>query len=193
MKRYGYLIEKVIDKDNLSNAFDAVLQGKKRNRTTRYFKRNKYHILDSIADEIEIDNYSPSGFHEFSIIEHEKERTIQSLPFRDRIALHAIMNVLGDIFNNMLIRDTYSSLPNRGIHDGLNRVKKALRNREGTKYCLKIDLRKFYHSVDQIILIDMLKRKIKDARMINTLERIIRKYDKGLPIGFHSSQLLGNF
>lgn len=193
MKRYGFLIEKVIDKDNLSNAFDAVLQGKKRNRTTRYFKRNKYQILDSIADEIEIDNYSPSGFHEFSIIEHEKERTIQSLPFRDRIALHAIMNVLGDIFNNMLIRDTYSSLPNRGIHDGLNRVKKALLNREGTKYCLKIDLRKFYHSVDQVILIDMLKRKIKDARMINTLERIIRKYDKGLPIGFHSSQLLGNF
>lgn len=193
MKRYGYLIEKVIDKDNLSNAFDAVLQGKKRNRTTRYFKRNKDQILSTIADEIEIDVYTPSGFTEFSIVEHNKERTIQSLPFRDRIALHAIMNVLAEIFNKMLIRDTYSSLPDRGIHDGLNRIKKALRNREGTKYCLKIDLKKFYHSVDQDILIGMLKNKIKDARMINTLERIIRSYEVGLPIGFHSSQLLGNF
>ena len=59
---------------------------------------------------------------------------------------------------------------------------------------LEIDLKKFYHSVDQDVLIEMLCSKIKDARMLDTLVRIIRSYtDGGLPIGYHSSQLLGNF
>ena len=127
------------------------------------------------------------------MVEHGKARDIQSLPFRDRIALHAIMSVLDELFRPMLIRDTYASISGRGIHDGLGRVRKALRDRQGTAYCLKFDLKKFYPSVDQGLLVEMLGRKIKDERMMNTLRRIIHGFDEGLPIGFHSSQQLGNF
>ncbi|KAA6339864.1 Group II intron-encoded protein LtrA [termite gut metagenome] len=195
MKRCGYLIESVIAEDNLLDAFKAVMRGKKRSRTTCHYKKHRAEVLRRLAGEIEQDIYTPAGYREFTVNETGKERIIQSLNFRDRIAIHAIMNVLyGRIFKGMMIRDTYSSLPDRGIHDGLRRVRTALKDVPGTAYCLKFDLKKFYHSVDQQVLIGMLSAKIKDRRMLATLVRIIQSYPQnGLPIGYHSSQLLGNF
>lgn len=193
MKRYGYLIEQVVEESNLLEAFRMVMRGKKRTRTVRLFKKNRDAILAEIADEIRSGRYAPSGFHEFEVVENGKTREIQSLPFKDRIALHAIMSVLGKVLGGMLIRDTYASLPNRGIHDGLNRIRMALKDRPNTRYCLKLDIKKFYHSIDQDVLIERLHRKIKDEMMMQTLVRIIRSYGPGLAIGYHSSQLLGNF
>lgn len=193
MKRYGFLIEQVIEESNLIDAFDTVMRGKKRTRTVCYIKKNKEKLLSELAVEIKAGKYVPAAYREFEVFEHGKVREIQSLPFKDRIALHAIMNVLGKVFSRMLIRDTFASLPNRGIHDGLHRVMKGLKDVAGTKYCLKIDLKKFYHSVDQNVLIELLGRKIKDSRLLNILVGIIRSYNTGLPIGYHSSQLFGNF
>lgn len=193
MKRYGYLIEQVVDESNLQEAFRMVMRGKKRTRTVRLFKKNRDAILADLAEEIRSGRYAPSGFREFEVVENGKVREIQSLPFKDRIALHAIMSVLGKTLGGMLIRDTYASLPNRGIHDGLNRIRKALKDRPNTRYCLKLDIKKFYHSIDQDVLIERLRRKIKDETMMQTLVRIIRSYGPGLAIGYHSSQLLGNF
>lgn len=193
MKRYGYLIEQVVEESNLQEAFRMVMRGKKRTRTVRLFKKNRDAILAEIADEIRSGRYAPSGFREFEVVENGKTREIQSLPFKDRIALHAIMSVLGKTLGGMLIRDTYASLPNRGIHDGLNRVRRALKDRSNTRYCLKLDIKKFYHSIDQDVLIERLRRKIKDETMMQTLVRIIHSYGPGLAIGYHSSQLLGNF
>lgn len=193
MKRYGYLIEQVIEESNLIDAFDAVMRGKKRTRIVRYLIKHQDSLLAELTEEIKAGTYEPSGYREFEVVEHGKVREIQSLPFKDRIALHAIMNILGKVFSGMLIRDTYASIPGRGIHDGLNRVRKALKNETDTVYCLKIDLRKYYHSVDQDVLITMLHTKIKDSRLMEILVRIIHSYDTGLPIGYHSSQLLGNF
>lgn len=193
MKRYGFLIEQVIEESNLADAFDAVMRGKKRTRTVRHLIKHRDSLLSELAEEIKAGTYKPTGYREFEVVEHGKVREIQSLPFKDRIALHAIMNILGRVFGGMLIRDTFASLPKRGIHDGLKRVGKALKDKAGTKYCLKLDLKKFYHSVDQEVLIGLLGRKIKDERFMGILIGIIRSYDTGLPIGYHSSQLLGNF
>ena len=192
MKRYGYLIEQVTDRSNLEEAFRAVVRGKRRTRAIRMLKKNKDAILAELAEEIGSGRYVPSGFKEFTVNENGKERTIQSLSFRDRIALHAIMEVLNRCLGGMLIRDTYAGIPGRGIHDGLTRVRKALRDADGTRYCLKTDIRKFYHSIDQQVLLDSLSRKIKDQRMMDTITRIVHSYGPGLAIGYHSSQLLGN-
>lgn len=193
MKRHGYLIEKVIEEGNLKEAFAMVMRGKKRSRTTRYFKKNRDKILADLADEIKSGKYAPGKFREFEVVENGKVREIQALPFKDRIALHAIMAVLHrEVLGGMMIRDTYASLPNCGIHDGLNRIGKALKDRPGTEYCLKLDLRKFYHSIDREVLVARLRRKIKDETMMQTLIRIIYSYGPGLAIGYHSSQELGN-
>lgn len=194
MKREGYLIEDIIERKNLEEAFEIVMRGKKNTRSVLHFKENKELIISRISDKIELGLYTPAKHREFKIYEHNKERLIQSLSFEDRVALHAIIKVVYlRVVKKMLIRDTYSSLPGRGIHDGLRRVRKALRDKENTLYCCKLDFRKFYPSVDQNILIKLLRRKIKDQRVLVILINIIRSYRSGLPIGYHSSQLFGNF
>lgn len=164
MKRYGYLIEKIVEESNLLEAFSMVMRGKKRTRTVRLFKKNRDKILADLAYEIKSGEYAPEGFREFEVVENGKVREIQSLPFKDRIALHAIMAVLyREVLGGMMIRDTYASLPKRGIHDGLNRLRKALKDRSNTEYCLKLDLKKFYHSIDQDVLIELLLKRLYKA------------------------------
>ena len=55
------------------------------------------------------------------------------------------------------------------------------------------DIHHFYPSVNQEILISLIKKKIKDKKVIDLLIRIIRSFKEGLPIGYHSSQYFGNF
>lgn len=193
MIRHGYIIEKIVDRENLSNAFDLVMSDKRRNASVQKFISKKELILDRMADEIECNLYAPHSYKEFSIFERRKNRVIQSLPFYDRIALNAIMSVCDTIFRKTYIRDTYSSIKGRGVHDGLKRLRKGLLDRESTVYCLKTDVRKFYPSVDQDVLIAMLDGLFKDSRLIDTLTRIIRSYPKGLSIGYRSSQEFGNY
>ena len=101
------------------------------------------------------------------------------------------MNVLEPIWMRTLIKDTYSSLKNRGIHKGLKRIKRALIDREGTQYCLKMDVRKFYPSIDHDILKQIIRRKIKDKSVLWLLDEIIDSA-AGIPIGNYLSQYFGN-
>lgn len=195
MKRLGYVIEKIVDRNNMNDAFDRVMRGtkRKRSRSGRRIIRDREFIIDNLIDRIECDMYSVSGYKEFEVMEHGKLRQIQSIPLEDRIALHAIMSVVGGHIHKRLIRDTYAAIPRRGMHDGLSRIKRALKtDPDGTKYCYKIDVKKFYQSVEQDYLIRILHGMFKDKRLLNTLERIIRIMPKGLSIGMRPSQDLGN-
>ncbi|MGN0966698.1 MAG: reverse transcriptase domain-containing protein [Candidatus Coprovivens sp.] len=83
-----------------------------------------------------------------------KERLIFRLPYYpDRITHHAIMNVLEPIWRKILIKGTYSSIKGRGIHKCAKDLKNVLKKYpEETKYCLKLDIRKFYPSINHDIL-----------------------------------------
>ena len=98
-----------------------------------------------------------------------------------------------DWFIKGFIVDTYSSIKGRGIHKGLARVKKALRRNKNLKYCLKLDIRKFYPSIDKDILKKLLEKKIKDRKLLDLLFEIIDSYNDGVPIGNYTSQYFGNF
>jgi len=127
--------------------------------------------------------------------EYGKERVIHKLPyFPDRIVHHAIVQAVGHIWNQTLIRDTYACIKGRGIHDGANRVKSALRDVSGTKYCLKMDVSKFYQSMDHAILKSIIRRKIKDPDVLWLIDEIIDSVDAGvgIPIGNYLSQFFGN-
>ncbi|MDR2883441.1 MAG: hypothetical protein LBU98_06670, partial [Alistipes sp.] len=68
MKRHGYLIEKVIARENLENAFQCVMKGKRRTRTVRRYLRDRETILAGIAEEIAGDRYGPKGFYSFTLV-----------------------------------------------------------------------------------------------------------------------------
>lgn len=195
MKRLGYIIEQIVDRDNMNEAFDAVIRGtqRKRTRAGRSIIRNREQVIDRLIDQIECDLYQIKGYKEFEVIEHGKVRVIQSVNYEDRVALHAIMSIVGKHIKKRLIRDTYAAIPQRGILDGLNRVQKHLRDDpEGTRFCFKMDIKKFYQSINQDFILYSLSRIFKDQRLLNTLARIIQIIPDGLSIGFRPSQDLGN-
>lgn len=136
--------------------------------------------------------YKTSEYTRFTIYE-PKEREIFRLPyFPDRITHHAIMNVLEPIFTRTFISQTYSCVKGRGIHGAADALKIALRDAPGTQYCLKLDIKKFYPSIDHDILKQLLRRKFKDADLLWLLDEIIDSTE-GLPIGNYLSQYFANF
>lgn len=136
--------------------------------------------------------YKTSEYKVFTIFE-PKERIIFKLPYYpDRIAHHAIMNVLEPIFVSTFISNTYSCIKGRGIHAAVNDIKKALKDVPNTTYCLKFDITKFYPSIDHDILKDLLRKKFKDNNLLGLLFEIIDSAE-GVPIGNYLSQYLANF
>jgi len=136
--------------------------------------------------------FRTSNYTTFTIFE-PKERLIFKLPYYpDRIVHHAIMNILEPIFVSTFINNTYSCIKGRGIHSAANAVKHALKDINNTTYCLKLDITKFYPSINHDILKLLLRKKFKDNNLLYLLDEIIESTD-GVPIGNYLSQHLANF
>lgn len=170
-------------------------------RGKRYFRGVRLHDKDAAENLMRLHKDLTEGTYRTAtyksmrkVTDAGKERLIHVLPyFPDRICHHAIMQVLEPVFYANFIRDTYACVRGRGIHDGVRRIRRALRDTEGTRYCLKVDVGKFYESIDQDVLVDMLRRKFKEPKLMALLEEIVRSTDKGLPIGNYVSQFFANF
>jgi len=178
--------------DNLYMA-DAIAQkGKSKQpdviRHNQNVESNLFRLYNMLLDK----KYCTSEYLTFTI--HEpKERVIFRLPyFPDRIVHHAIMNVLEPIFTNMFTADTYSCIKGKGIHAMSRAIKTALKDEQNTRYYLKLDIQKFYPSVDHRILKQLLRRKFKDNDLLEMLDGIIDSAP-GLPIGNYLSQYFANF
>src|SRR5690606_34955703 len=112
--------------------------------------------------------------------------------YPDRIVHHAIMNILEPIFVANFTKDTYSCIKRRGIHAASDAVKEALQDVSGTKYCLKLDITKFYPNVDHGRLKVLLRKTIKDSDLRWFIDGTIASAP-GLPIDNYLSQYLANF
>lgn len=192
MKRIGNLYHEIISLENLIIADGKAQKGKsKKYGVIRHNKNQEKNILD-LHQMLKQKNYKTSAYDVFKVWE-PKERDVYRLPyFPDRITHHAIMNVLEPIFVGVFTADSYSCIKGRGIHKASFNLRKALKNLEETKYCLKLDIRKFYPNIDHEILKTLLRRKIKDADLLWLLDEIIESAP-GLPIGNYLSQYFANF
>jgi retron-type reverse transcriptase len=101
------------------------------------------------------------------------------------------MNVLEPILFSTFTSDTFSCIKGRGIHGAAKAVKIALKNNENTKYCLKLDIKKFYPSINHDILKSIIRRKFKDKDLLWLLDEIIDSTE-GVPIGNYTSQYFAN-
>jgi retron-type reverse transcriptase len=192
MKRIGFLYEKIYSFENLLIAYENAKRNKKHYKQVQEFeKENVEQKLLELQQLLINQQYKTSQYRTFNIVERGKERTIYSLPFYpDRIVHHAIVQVLAPIWIKSFIRDTYASIPNRGIHDAVKRIQKVKHNWQN-HYVLKCDISKFYPSVNHQVLKNIIKSKIKDKKLIILLEEIINS-EKGIPIGNYLSQYFGN-
>lgn len=178
--------------DNIRIAHLNARKGKAHYREVQMVNVDEELYLSRIQDSLQDKTFRNSRYTTFMKLDSTKERKIFKLPyFPDRIIHHCIVQVLEPIWIKTLIADTYSSLKGRGIHKGVKRIKVALKDRENTTYCLKMDVRKFYPSINHDILKTILKRKIKDPDVIWILDEIIDS-TSGVPIGNYLSQHFGN-
>jgi RNA-directed DNA polymerase len=178
--------------ENLQLADAKAQKGKSKQYGVRLHNVNKEANLQQLHTMLVNKTYRTSAYTTFKV--HEpKEREVFRLPyFPDRIAHHAVMNILEPIFISIFIRDTYSCIKGRGIHACANAVKKALKDVDGTTYCLKLDIKKFYPSIDHAVLKQLIRRKFKDNDLLWLLDEMIDSAP-GLPIGNYLSQYLANF
>lgn len=192
MKRLGNLYDEIISLDNLHLADERARRGKLNSYGVKLHDRNKEANLLSLHEELKAGTYRTSEYSTFTIYE-PKEREIFRLPyFPDRIVHHAVMNILEPIWVSIFTADTYSCIKGRGIQAAANKLRRVIdRDKEGCAYCLKIDIRKFYPSINHDVLKSLIRRKIKDTRLLNLLDEIIDSAE-GLPIGNYLSQYLAN-
>lgn len=192
MKRKGDLFEKVCSIENLRLADEKARKGKKHKRAVRRHDEHREEELANLRQSLLDGTFKTSEYTTMTV--HEpKERIIHKLPYYpDRIVHHAIMNVVEQIWVGRFTSDTYANIKGRGIHMCAERLRHALyTDPKGTRYCLKLDIRKYYPSIDHEIMKDEVRRTIKDKRLLALIDGIIDSCD-GLPIGNYLSQYLAN-
>lgn len=192
MKRIGMLYNQIISIENLKLADKIASKGKSKKSQVIAHKENMEQNILNLHKSLLRKTYKTSQYKNF-IIREPKERVIYSLPYYpDRIVHHAIMNVLEPMFRSVFTKDTYSCIKGRGIHVALNALKQGVQGNDNLDYCLKLDVRKFYPSVNHEILKVLIRKKIKDNDLLWLLDEIIDSTD-GLPIGNYLSQYFANF
>lgn len=161
MKRINNLYEKIISIDNLILADNNARKGKSKQYGVQLHINNAEENIQKLHLMLKNMEYKTSEYSTFKVFE-PKERDVYRLPyFPDRITHHAIMNILEPIFVSVFSAHTYSCIKKRGIHAAARAVQNALKDVPNTTYCLKLDIRKFYPSVDHDILNSYFVEKLK--------------------------------
>lgn len=196
MKRIGYLYDKIYAMENLKLAHKNARKGKGWYKEVCMVDDDEKYYLSVLQEQLINQSYNTSEYTIFERVEGRKVREIYKLPyFPDRICQWALLQVIEPILMKQLVRDTYSAIPGRGIHLALNRLTSSIKkDREGTKYCLKLDVKKYYPNINHDILKSIYRRIFKDKKVLWLIDEIIDSTEgnKGIPIGNYMSQWSGN-
>jgi len=176
-------------------AWNKFKKGKKKKLDVQWFANNFKDNIFELHKELRNRIYQHSNYISF-YVKDPKLRHIHKACVKDRVLHHAVFRILYPIFDKSFIFDSYSCRNYKGTHKAVNRFQefaiKVSKNNSKTIFVLKCDIRKFFNSIDQEILISLLKKKIKDDNTVRLLETIIRSFEKGLPLGNITSQLFAN-
>jgi hypothetical protein len=181
--------------DNLRASIDAVLAGTHRKLTSQGREALAYtdRYEDWLAAEISAGSFYLTTYGHRIINERGKTRKIQYLlSYYEKMGVHAIMTVLEELTYKRLIRTTAASIKKRGVHDLLNIIRRDIAANPNIKYVYEDDITKFYESIIQDVMMDVLRKLIKGPKTLRMLECFVRLLASGLSIGLRSSQHFGN-
>ncbi len=199
------LLEQIIARDNLNRAYKQVkrnkgaggIDGMQVDELLPYLKENQKELLQSLRDG----KYRPKPVRRVEIPkENGKTRKLGIPTVVDRFIQQAICQVLTPIFEKQFSDNSYGFRPKRSAHDALKRCRTNIT--EGYKYVVDMDLEKYFDTVNQSKLIQILSETIKDGRVISLIHRFLRSgvmvggmfedSPEGVPQGGPLSPLLGN-
>jgi len=141
------------------------------------FEKNTIKNLLELYYELKTQTYSPKPLQTF-ILRDPKTRKISKSDFRDRIIHHAIVNILEPIFDKSFIYDNCANRKGKGTLFAIKRFelfkRKTTNNLKSEAFCLKADIKNYFQEVNHEILTNIIKRKIKDEKVIWLIEKIIK-------------------
>jgi len=209
MKSYKYLYPKIYSIRNLCIAYRNARKHKTKKEYVIEFESNLRENLLQLQKELKEETYKPEPLKIF-ILRDPKTRKISKSAFRDRIVHHAIHQVIEQIFDKRFIYDSCANRKGKGNLFALKRFYKFKKevsksgkvlsdftkdNNYVVGYCLKADIKHYFQDVNQNVLISILRRKIKDEKTINLINKILKNYpdkEKGMPLGNLTSQFFAN-
>lgn len=199
------LLEKIIDRNNLNQAFKRVkankgshgIDGMKVDELLQYLKENG----DSLRQSILEGNYKPNPVRRVEIPKQDGKKRPLGIPTAvDRVIQQAIAQVLSPIFEETFSDNSYGFRPNRSAHQAILKCKEYMDN--GYKWAVDIDLEKYFDTVNHDKLIGLVYKEVKDIRVISLIRKylqagvmingVVNSIEKGVPQGGNLSPLLSN-
>ena len=193
MKRTGFLLEQITNPENLRIAFWKASRMKVGKKEVITFQKKLEKNLTKLREQLLNVDLDIGHYHYFTIYD-PKERIICAASFPERVLHHAIMNVCDPYFEKFQIYDSYATRKNKGTFATVDRAHNFTKRNE---FFLKLDVRKYFDSIEHNVLINLLRSKFKDPKLLKIFEQIINSYstssNKGLPIGNLTSQYFANY
>lgn len=186
--------------ENLLQAWREFIIGKKSRRDAEEFQRYLMDNIISLHNDLRTKTYKHSDYEAFNISD-PKPRNIHKAKVRDRLLHHALYRKLYPFFDKTFIADSYSCRLNKGTLKAIERFRnfsnKVSKNNTKTVWILKCDIKKFFASINQVVLLNILNKYILDKDIVNLLSEIIHSFSStknrvGLPLGNLTSQLFVN-
>jgi hypothetical protein len=210
MRRIGYLFDELTSAANLLAAFREFRRGKRSRPAVRAFAFDAVRRLVRLGRDLVHGAYEP-GPHRCFVLREPKRRLISVAAVRDRVVHHALHRVLAPRLDPGLSDHCFACLPGRGVQRAVLRFQRALR---AHRFVLLLDVRAYFPSIVPDIVLGLMARRIKDARVLGLCATILEAgrghYDpperrallgldaswpppgRGLPIGNLTSQWWGN-
>lgn len=171
------LYERLCSKDNL---FLAYKKARKHKTTKQYVLDFEKHLIDNLAQlriELLLHSYKPKPLVDF-IVRDPKTRKISKSDFRDKVVHHALCNIIEPIFDKGFISDSFANRIGKGTLKALKRFdffrKNVSKNNMCPYYVLKADIKKYFENVNHSILMNIIKEKVKDKRVIWLIKAILQ-------------------
>jgi len=209
-KKYKRLYEQVYAFDNLWLAARKARCCKRHKQAVLLFEYDLEKNLFEIQQQLKDETYQFSPYTFFTIYEPQ-ERHIAAAPYKDRVVHHAICNIIEPILDRAMIYDSYACRQGKGSHAAIERAQQFLRK---NSWAFKLDIKKYFFTIDHNLLLIELCKKISDERLLRLLDQLLATYESpseyhffpsydyhgneryrpiGLPIGNLTSQLLANY
>lgn len=189
----------VISIENLFYAWRIFSKGKRSKKDVSTFELNLENNIFALHQRLVSGEWKPEPYQVF-FVQDPKLRRIHKASVADRVLYQALYQALYPIFDRHFIHDSYASRNFKGTHRGVRRfetfARKVTKNYRERGFVLKCDVRKFFDSIDHVILLRLLRQKITDPKLLDLLEKIIGSFEtasgKGLPLGNVTSQIFAN-
>ena len=193
-KSHKHIVEQAAQYGNVADSLDYELRGSRgKTWAGRWIKAHRERVIRACQQSILGGTLRPGKYRNLKVCERNKTRQAQSITLLRSIPIHAIMRVVEERITPTFVADTAASIKGRGGTYLLRRILRALHSDpDGMRYVWKDDITKFYQSIDQDLMMQVIRSRFRDRRLVRILERWVRMLPDGVSIGMRPSQGLAN-